>query len=177
MKKSLNMLEGNIVGKEALAAVGGSTGTVINLLVGFVVGLASGATVVIAQYYGNHELEGVEKGVYSSMLLAIVLGAVLTILGIAFTPWILDLLKVPEDIMDYSITYMRIFLVGMIPSLIYILYYKHCFRHCICYFLSLGRCWCSNRNNNCTSCICTSYIKSSFIYYRFLCISPIKINI
>lgn len=146
MKKSLNMLEGNItelillfflpilcgslfqqlyntvdaivvgnfVGKEALAAVGGSTGTVINLLVGFVVGLASGATVVIAQYYGNHELEGVEKGVYSSMFLAIVLGAVLTVLGIAFTPWILDLLKVPEDIMDYSITYMRIFLVGMI---------------------------------------------------------------
>ncbi len=151
VKKSLNMLEGNItelillfflpilcgslfqqlyntvdaivvgnfVGKEALAAVGSSTGTVINLLVGFVVGLASGATVVIAQYYGNHELEGVEKGVYSSMFLAIVLGAVLTILGIAFTPWILGLLKVPEDIMDYSITYMRIFLVGMIPSLIY----------------------------------------------------------
>lgn len=53
------------------------------------------------------------------MFLAIVLGAVLTVLGIAFTPWILDLLKVPEDIMDYSITYMRIFLVGMIPSLIY----------------------------------------------------------
>ena len=43
---------GNFVGKEALAAVGGSTGTLINLLVGFFVGLSSGATVIISQHYG-----------------------------------------------------------------------------------------------------------------------------
>lgn len=110
---------GNFVGKEALGAVGGSTGTVINLLVGFVVGLASGATVVIAQYYGNREEEGVKNGVYSSMFLAIVLGFLLMAVGIWFTPQILDLLNVPDSIMKYSVTYMRIFLTGMIPSLIY----------------------------------------------------------
>ena len=110
---------GNFVGKEALGAVGGSTGTVINLLVGFVVGLASGATVVIAQYYGNREEEGVKNGVYSSMFLAIVLGFLLMTAGIWFTPQILDLLNVPDSIMKYSVTYMRIFLTGMIPSLIY----------------------------------------------------------
>lgn len=110
---------GNFVGKEALGAVGGSTGTVINLLVGFVVGLASGATVVIAQYYGNREEEGVKNGVYSSMFLAIVLGFLLMAVGIWFTPQILDLLNVPDSIMEYSVTYMRIFLTGMIPSLIY----------------------------------------------------------
>lgn len=110
---------GNFVGKQALAAVGGSTGTIINLLVGFVVGLASGATVVIAQYYGNREHEGVQKSVYSSMFLAITLGFVLTIVGILLTPWMLSLLNVPEDIMSYSITYMRIYLAGTIPSLIY----------------------------------------------------------
>ena len=110
---------GNFVGKEALGAVGGSTGTVINLLVGFVVGLASGATVVIAQYYGNKEEEGVKNGVYSSMFLAIVLGFLLMAVGIWFTPQILDLLNVPDSIMEYSVTYMRIFLTGMIPSLIY----------------------------------------------------------
>lgn len=110
---------GNFVGKEALGAVGGSTGTVINLLVGFVVGLASGATVVIAQYYGNREEEGVKNGVYSSMFLAIVLGFLLMVVGIWFTPQILDLLNVPDSIMKYSVTYMRIFLTGMIPSLIY----------------------------------------------------------
>lgn len=110
---------GNFVGKEALAAVGGSTGTVINLLVGFVVGISSGATVVIAQYYGNHENEGVHKGVYSSMFLAIALGLILMVIGILLTPWILRLLNVPDDILSYSITYMRIYLAGMIPTLIY----------------------------------------------------------
>lgn len=110
---------GNFVGKEALGAVGGSTGTVINLLVGFVVGLASGATVVIAQYYGNREEEGVKKGVYSSMFLAIVLGITLMILGIWLTPNILRLLNVPDSIMPYSVQYMRIYLLGMCPTLIY----------------------------------------------------------
>lgn len=46
------IIVGNFVGKEALASVGGSASTIINLLVGFFVGLSSGATVIISQYYG-----------------------------------------------------------------------------------------------------------------------------
>ena len=48
---------GNFVGKEALAAVGGATGTLINLLVGFFVGVSSGATVVISQFYGAKRVQ------------------------------------------------------------------------------------------------------------------------
>ena len=110
---------GNFVGKEALGAVGGSTGTLIDLLVGFVVGLSSGATVVVAQYYGSHEAEGVRKGVSAAMFLAISFGAVLSILGIIFAPQILALLNVPSDILPYSVTYLRIYLTGMIPVLLY----------------------------------------------------------
>lgn len=110
---------GNFVGKEALGAVGGSTGTLIDLLVGFVVGLSSGATVVVAQYYGSKESEGVRKGVSAAMFLALSLGAVLSVLGIWLAPQILSLLNVPADIMPYSVTYMRIYLVGMIPVLLY----------------------------------------------------------
>lgn len=110
---------GNFVGTEALAAVGGSTAIVINLLVGFVVGLASGATVVIAQFYGKHEMEGIRKGVYSSMFMAVSFGFVLMILGILLTPGILRLLNVPDSVFPYSVTYMRIYLIGMIPTLIY----------------------------------------------------------
>ncbi len=110
---------GNYVGKEALGAVGGSTGTVINLLVNFVVGLSSGATVVIAQYYGNRQEEGVRKGVSNSILMSIVLGTMIMLLGIALTPNILGLLNVPDDILPYSITYMRVYLLGMVPTLIY----------------------------------------------------------
>ncbi|MCH4019280.1 MAG: MATE family efflux transporter [Erysipelotrichaceae bacterium] len=110
---------GNFVGKEALGAVGGSTGTVINLLVGFVVGLSSGATVVIAQYYGSRQEEGVRKAVDSSMYLSLILGIVFTIGGILLAPSILHLLKVPDSIYGYSLIYMRLYLAGMVPSLIY----------------------------------------------------------
>ena len=51
------VIVGRFVGKEALSAVGGGTGTVINLLVGFFIGLSSGATVVISQYYGAKKSE------------------------------------------------------------------------------------------------------------------------
>lgn len=52
---------GNYVGKVALGAVGGSTGTLINLLINFISGLAGGATVVIAQSYGKNDMEGVKR--------------------------------------------------------------------------------------------------------------------
>lgn len=54
------IIVGNFVGKRALGAVGGTTGTVINLLVGFFVGLSSGATVIISQYFGAKEDEEVK---------------------------------------------------------------------------------------------------------------------
>ena len=110
---------GNLVGKEALAAVGGSTGTLINLLIGFINGLASGATVVIAQSYGANDRKGVKDGVKSGMFLGIVLGAILMIVGIIFTPNLLHMLNVPGDIFVYSKTYMRIYLIGLIPTMIY----------------------------------------------------------
>lgn len=59
------VIVGNFVGKEALAAVGGSTGTLINLLVGFFVGLSSGATVMVAQYYGAQQPQEVSKTVHT----------------------------------------------------------------------------------------------------------------
>ena len=65
------VIVGNFVGKEALGAVGGSTGTLINLLVGFVTGISSGATVVISQFYGRRDADGVSRSVYSGMFLAV----------------------------------------------------------------------------------------------------------
>lgn len=110
---------GNFVGKEALGAVGGSTGTLINLLVGLITGIASGATVVIAQYYGNRDREKVQKGVRTGMFLAILLGAIIMVVGIYFAKPLLVWMDVPSDILPYSITYMRIYFVGLIPSMIY----------------------------------------------------------
>ncbi|NCB32536.1 MAG: MATE family efflux transporter [Erysipelotrichia bacterium] len=110
---------GNFIGKEALAAVGGSTGTFLNMLVGFMIGLSSGATVVVAQFYGSGNRAQVQKTVASGMWLAIVLGAVLTAAGYFSAPSLLRLLQVPEDIFLPSLIYLRIYLIGLVPTMIY----------------------------------------------------------
>ena len=113
------MIVGRFVGKEALAAVGGATGNLINLLVGFFVGLASGATVIISQFYGGHRDEDVSKAVHTAAAMALGCGALLTVVGIVLSPMLLRMMGTPEDVMDYALTYMRIYFAGMIPNLIY----------------------------------------------------------
>ena len=64
------MIVGRFVGKEALSAVGGTTSVLINLLIGFFVGLSSGATVVLSYYYGGKQEEQVKKALHTAMALA-----------------------------------------------------------------------------------------------------------
>lgn len=113
------MIVGNFVGKEALAAVGGTTSVLINLLVGFFVGVASGATVVISQFYGADSEKNVKKSVHTAMMLALVGGLILMIAGIAAARPLLQLMQTPKDIMGYSVTYIRIYFLGMVPSAVY----------------------------------------------------------
>lgn len=110
---------GNFVGKEALGAVGGTTGTLINLLVGFFVGLSGGATVIISQYFGASDHEKVSQAVHTSMMLGIVGGAVMMLVGLAGSKAALQLMQVPQEIMAYSVTYMRVYFIGIIPNMIY----------------------------------------------------------
>ena len=110
---------GNFVGKQALAAVGGPASTLINLLVGFFTGLSSGATVVISQFYGAKNKDDVHKAVHTSIALSIAGGAIIMVLGIAFAGIALRVMNTPEDIMGLSVIYMRIYFLGVIPSLIY----------------------------------------------------------
>ena len=115
------VIVGNFVGKEALAAVGGPAATLINLLVGFFVGLSSGATVIISQYYGagaGHK-EDVKKAVHTSIALSIAGGAVIMALGLVFSGVALRAMNTPAEIMELSVQYMRIYFLGVIPSLIY----------------------------------------------------------
>ncbi len=113
------VIVGNFVGKEALAAVGGTTGTFINLLVGFFTGLASGATVIIAQYYGAKEHDALRRALHTGIALGIAGGAVFMIIGLVFAPAILAVMRTPTDIIGHAVTYMRIYFVGIIPGLLY----------------------------------------------------------
>ena len=110
---------GQFVGKEALAAVGGPTSTIINLLVGFFVGLSSGATVVISQYYGAKREDKVGYAVHTSAAFSLICGAFLMAAGFFGTPFFLSAMDTPADIMEHAVLYMRIYFLGMIPNLIY----------------------------------------------------------
>ena len=110
---------GQFVGKTALAAVGGSAVAIINLLLNFFVGLCSGAAIVVAQYYGAHDHENVSRAVHTATLLAVWVGAIMTVIGVCFAPGFLTALDTPEDTMQYSIDYMRWYFAGMIPTMIY----------------------------------------------------------
>lgn len=113
------IIVGKFVGKEALAAVGGATGTLINLLVGFFVGVSSGASVIISQFFGARRAQEVSRSVHTSMALALVCGLLLTVTGIALSEPILLMMGTPQDVMAYALPYINIYFLGMIPSLIY----------------------------------------------------------
>lgn len=113
------MIVGRFVGKEALSAVGGTTSVLINLLIGFFVGLSSGATVVLSYYYGGKQEEQVKKVVHTAITLALAGGVVLMIVGSLVAPFALEKMGTPAEIMEHSLTYIRIYFFGTIPNLIY----------------------------------------------------------
>lgn len=110
---------GQFLGKEALAAVGGGTSTIINLLIGFFTGLASGASVVISQHFGARQKDRVQKSVHTAMALAIVCGIIISVAGYLSAEWSLRLIGTPEDIMDMSLEYMHIYYMGALTLVVY----------------------------------------------------------
>lgn len=109
---------GNYVGKQALAAVGASN-PIVNALIGFFMGLATGAGVIISQYYGAKDDFNVKKAVHSSAALTIIMSIILTIIGLIATPHLLRLVNVPSDIFPESTTYLSIYFSGIVFILIY----------------------------------------------------------
>lgn len=110
---------GRFVGKEALSAVGGTSAMLVNVFVGFFVGVSSGAGVVVAQYYGAKKETDLNKTVHTAMLLALVSGIILTFVGFFMMPVFTVWMNTPEDILGLTCTYLRIYSIGMIPNLIY----------------------------------------------------------
>ncbi len=109
---------GNYVSNEAFSAVG-TVGPVINTLIGFFLGLSSGAGVVISQYYGAGREEKVRQAVHTALMLTLVLGVVFTAAGIAMTPLMLQLMKTPAEVAPEQAAYLRIYFAGVIGLLLY----------------------------------------------------------
>lgn len=113
-----SIIVGNYIGSAALAAVGAST-PIINLLVGFFMGIATGAGIIISQFYGARDNRRLEESVHTSFALGILAGIFLTIFGIVFSPMILKVMGTPDDIFPDSVIYLKIYFLGSLFLLLY----------------------------------------------------------
>lgn len=114
-----SVVVGNFLGKEALAAVGGGTSTVINLLIGFFTGLATGATVVISQYFGARDDVKVHEAIHDAVALSLVGGVIISVVGYLTAEPLLRLIDTPEDIMPLALSYIHIYFAGGIFIVMY----------------------------------------------------------
>ena len=110
---------GQFVGKEALAEVGGASAMIINIFVGFFVGISAGATVTISQFFGGKRMKEVREAIHTAIALAIAGGIIIMVIGMILAPSVLTLMKTPEETMEGSVLYLRIYFCGMIGNLIY----------------------------------------------------------
>ena len=113
-----SVVVGNFVSTQALAAVG-STGPVINTLVGFFMGLSTGASVIISQYYGARDNKNLRLAVHTTMIMTFILAVVFTFVGIAIVPFMLRFMKTPDDVFAESVEYLRIYFAGVSGLMVY----------------------------------------------------------
>ena len=110
---------GNFVGKTALASVGGSTQQIVGLVLGFFIELSSGAAVVIAQYYGAGEKKKLSDALHTTIAFCVMAGVILSLVGYFGAPTFLRWMNTPEDTMDGSILYLKIYFGGILFSFFY----------------------------------------------------------
>lgn len=113
-----SLVVGNVLGKEALAAVS-STGSLIFLIIGFINGIFVGAGVMIARYFGAKNKENLSIAIHTTIAFAFIAGVIVTALGIGLTPWLLRLMETPNDVLADAIIYLRFYFAGGIAIVMY----------------------------------------------------------
>lgn len=114
-----SIVVGRFVGKEALAAVGGSVNQIVNLVVEVFVGLTSGASVIAAQFYGAKDRKNLNKTLHTSYAFGITIGCIVGVLGFFLTDTVLTFMKTPQELMADSRIYLHIYFCGMVFNIIY----------------------------------------------------------
>ena len=109
---------GNYVSNEAFSAVG-SVGPIINMLIGFFMGLSSGAGVVISQYYGAKRYDEVHDAVHTAIVMTLIMGIAFTGIGLGMTPYMLRLMNTPDNVLPESTAYLTIYFSGILGLMVY----------------------------------------------------------
>lgn len=122
LQQLYNAVDSSIVGTFAgsmpLAAVG-SSGAIINLLVGFFLGISTGTSVIFAKYYGADDKNNLSKTMNTSLILSVICGIIITIIGMVWTRELLEFMHCPEDVIGLSATYLRVYFLGIIAMMVY----------------------------------------------------------
>lgn len=113
-----SLIVGNFLGGDALAAVS-STGSLIFLTVGFFNGIAIGAGVIIARYYGARQIDELQRAIHTAIAFGILCGLLLTAIGILAAPVLLVWMKTPADVLPNSVLYFRIYYMGSLAFVLY----------------------------------------------------------
>lgn len=113
-----SLIVGNFLGSDALAAVS-SSGSLTFLLVGFFQGMAMGAGVIIARYFGARQQKELQKAIHTTVAFGILCGILLTISGVVLAPKILVLMKTPADILPKSTLYFQVYAMGSLGLVLY----------------------------------------------------------
>ncbi len=122
LQQSFNAIDVAVVGRfstsQALAAVG-STGVIVSIMINLFLGISVGANVVIANYIGQHNENGIRKSIRTVAALAIISGLLLCFIGMTFARPILEMMNTPHDVIDLAAKYLKIFFLGMPFMMIY----------------------------------------------------------
>ena len=113
-----SIIVGNFVGSNGLAAVG-SGSSLIQLIIAFSQGAAVGAGVIVSQSIGAKRSDIIKKSVHTAICISVILGVVLSVIGVVFSRALLTAMKTPSDVLDDSVLYLRIFSAGLIFNVIY----------------------------------------------------------
>ena len=113
-----SLVVGRFCGDNALAAVA-SSGSLCRFLIGFFQGVFMGGSVIISNRYGAGDREGVDRSVHTLVVFSLISGAVLTVLGVLFTPLILEWMNTPDNVMPNSVLYFRIYCSGLLALVLY----------------------------------------------------------
>ena len=103
---------GRFSGSQSLAAVG-STTALINIFTNLFIGISLGANVLAARYYAAGRDKEMSEAVHTAIFLALISGLIMAVVGIGASRFALTLMGTPDDVIDLSVLYMRIYFMGM----------------------------------------------------------------
>lgn len=113
-----SIIVGKFVGKTGLAAIN-SVSTLFKFPLNFMEGLSAGTTIIISRFYGSKNREELGKSVRTALTMSIFLGIIFSVVGVFLAPWLLNVMKVPADIFDLTLSYVRVYFAGIFATVMY----------------------------------------------------------